>query len=420
MRTKKAFVIAALFSGGFAANGCVPDDWTCRGYFFWDQHCFPPDDENECLRPAISGEEVYNSKECRNMREDFAKEDAGADATFESDAQSATTMKHCVDLSPNWFASPQPVWFGPANEAPTACPPEMGAFGSREFFDLHIPTNDGCPECGCNAIEGSCSTALRSIQFLANACTGEPGQSTDFGPVENWDGSCSNDTVIEEGAECPPGSGNLCAQSMYWPRLPEPVQVCKPIEIPVIKAITDRAEFKQVALSCSVLNMLPSHSHDPNITDRDYIPSHTCIPGADQWRSCVRATDKGIYDCDMESVYTKRIITYPENAIVDTRSCTACGCKASEGMCYADLSFYTDDACTELLKFETIGSLDQYCAPVTPPGRRIGSKKLEDPEYIPGSCEPTGGLPIGGIELDPQNAVTWCCLAKEPEPTSVP
>ena len=334
----------------------------------------------------------------------------GADAG--ADAQTAI-MRHCVDVAPNDFDNPQPVWFGPANEAPAECPMEMGAFGGRYYFDFYNPGTDGCPVCACGDITGECHADLEGLHFRGSLCDVAVAPTTDFSPPEGWNGSCSTDRAIGQDAVCPTDTdpSNPCVQAIYAPSLPDPVQNCEPIPIPVPNLITDKPRFKQTALSCAAWAV--GHP-DPSESGK------TCIPGAKSWRSCVRSITPGIRVCPQESEYKEQIISYPENGFDDLRSCTKCECAATGGSCYGELSLGESNLCSESFLTLPISSDRSECSNVYPPGRAVGSKQLTNLHYEPGHCEAKGGLPIGDVVLKDMEAVTWCCVAQEPEPIPVP
>ncbi|MBK9258222.1 MAG: hypothetical protein IPM54_00110 [Polyangiaceae bacterium] len=123
----------------------------------------------------------------------------------------------------------------------------------------------------------------------------------------------------------------------------------------------------------------------------------------------MRHRDKGIHECPSGSKYKDQVIAYSDTGYKDTRQCTECGCKASGGICYGTFSVYEDDQCTKLINMATLYSETYGCSNVAA-GVAVGSKELVDLTYVPGKCEPTGGLAIGTVEKDDAEAVTWCCL----------
>ena len=429
MYWRHALLLVGLAAGGVAATSCqafedylegtwaldlsVCDDREVSGDFYNDSHCVEWRLDDTCKNPARW---LYDSYWCRRYRatppvedSENAKSDAGTNADAgESDAGSdpdAASAHNCVPNTPNDFEAPQPVWFGAKGDAPKECAEDVGAFGDRSYLEPFDPGLEGCPQCACGPIEGVCTPQVTSIHFRGATCDVAEASTIDFSPPENWDGSCSNNHSIAPDVECPPGSGNPCVQSSYASALPDPVEGCEPIEIPVPKLITDAPYWQNVALSCS-----PTRISNP------YNNSETCFPTPQGWRSCVRHKSPGIHECKAGSEYVDQVIVYPEDAIDDHRSCSPCECNASGGTCYASFRLYEDDACTILQTQSFVFSDHETCADVGS-GIGVGSKEIVNPKYVAGSCEPTGGVPVGAVEIDPTNAVTWCCLAKEPEPT---
>ncbi|HRI62820.1 MAG TPA: hypothetical protein PK156_01235 [Polyangium sp.] len=342
---------------------------------------------------------------------------AGAGALFDPDTEKSV-MRTCVAKEVDFFDDPQPVWFGPKEEAPKECPTSIGVYGEEYFFDLHDPGVDGCQLCGCEEIEGYCPANIQGLQIQDGVCNAAITTATDFSPPEGWDGSCSPDRAISAGMICPTATdpGNHCVQSISVPSLPPPVQDCQPIEFPVPKLITDRPRFTQKLLSCVVMAM----PHPDAKTNKD-TAGLTCITGAPSWHSCIRRRDPGIFECPQASEYKVRIIAYDnETSFVDTRSCTKCECEPSGGSCSGELSLGEDGLCTDPFLTLPISSDRSECANIYPSGRAVGSMELTNLAYEPGSCEAKGGSPMGEVVPNDLEAVTWCCLAEEPEQTPIP
>jgi hypothetical protein len=395
------------------------DDWCTnpKDPYYEENFCVEWRRPDTCRNPARA---LYDDGWCVRYRknpplddDENAPPDAGADGDVSSDAgesdadvgaDASAAQGNCVDNPPDGFEAPQPVWFGAKEKAPAECPNDVGAFGGRSYLELYKPNSDGCPQCACGPIEGACTPQVASIHFRGAKCEEPEASTTDFSPPEPWDGSCSNNHTIAPGAECPPGSGNPCVQSSYASALPDPVQGCEPIEIPVPNLITEVPYWREVALSCS-----PNYE-DP--LDTDKYAYQTCFYRPKGWSSCVRHLSLGVYACPTEGAYTDRKIAYPKDAIIDHRSCSACECEPSGGSCYASFRLYEDDACTTLLTQSFVFSDTATCANVFS-GMGVASKEIVDPVYVPGSCEPKGGVPVGEVKEDTTKAITWCCRKNE-------
>ena len=383
MLQRSLILLIALALCGFVVDAC--------GHYGGDSDLTPG-----CLDPTNP---IYDDPGCVDGRERL--KDAGADGSDASTNSGASSARcTCVKNAPDSFHAPQPVWIGPTGQAPMFCSDDVGAFGARRYTDLDPPAS-GCPVCVCGPIEGSCSPEPNSIMVRAGICGQSEAATIDFAAPENWDGSCTNVNAIPAGVECPPGSGIPCTQSVYVSALPDPVQGCAPIPMPVAKAISDVPKWKQSVVSC-------------NATSLDVVcegASSTCLPQPEdsRWRFCVRHEQDGVHDCPTEGEYTDQVIAYSETGYKDTRKCTECACEVSSGACYASFRVYEDGACTKLLTADVISSDAPNCDELPPGGPAVGSKEIADLQYDPGKCTPTGGLPTGTVEPDPTNAVTWCC-----------
>lgn len=388
------------------ANGCTGDYWT--------------GDPSVCC-PTDPKDPRWDDDLCvENRNKLTAARDAGYDGAgcvsvfpgFEGQAMDEAIETVCVPNAPNEFDPPQPLWVGPKEEDP-GCIPEIGAFGGREYDGLEVP-EPGCPACVCGPIDGSCSPRPNNISIRADFCEVLETYTTDFSAPENWDGSCTSVNAMPAGAECPVGSGIPCAQSIYTSALLDPVEKCEPIPMPIPKARADAASSSvPTANAHSDLPTWSTHMLSCNATPIDVdCPDHdsrrfAVLPKS--WRHCVRHQEKGIHECPSGSEYKDQVIAYSDTGYKDTRQCTECECKASGGACYGTFNVYEDEQCTKFVDMAVLNSEEPECDNLMP-GQAIGSKELVDLTYVPGKCEPTGGVAIGTIEKDDAEAVTWCCM----------
>jgi hypothetical protein len=135
-------------------------------------------------------------------------------------------------------------------------------------------------------------------------------------------------------------------------------------------------------------------------------------PPATGFRVCV--AQQGDDDCP-GSPYSEKHLAFV--GVDDARSCSPCTCGApSGGKCTATISIYPDDACalavTDVLTIDS--SMPEWCTNV-PPGAPLLSKSASPPAYVPGSCQPAGGVPSGSAT--PTNPTTFCCV---PSPSGPP
>ncbi|MDI1475391.1 hypothetical protein [Polyangium sp. y55x31] len=312
----------------------------------------------------------------------------------------------CIPNEPDGFEPPQPFWIGPHDEAKLTCPDDVGSFGALAYADLQPPHSSGCPVCVCGPIEGSCSPTPGQIHIRAGSCNEAQTPTIEFGAPASWDGSCTNAGALPAGAECPPGSGILCAQSVYVSALPDPVEGCKPEPLPIPSATNDAPWWGQVALSCSASPPAPPWTCEADTSCQWELP-----PG---FRHCVRR--EGVHACVDGSPYAERFVVHPYDAIKDSRGCSPCECKASGGMCYGTFRLYEDSVCSSEILADPMGSTSHECDDILPPGRPVGSKEITDLQYMPGKCQPSGGGAFGTVELDDAGAVTWCCMAPAKAP----
>ncbi len=360
-----------------------------------------------CGDPTSSDYHAIGCKQVRCFEDAGLPEDNCDDAGVEEDGSSARCTGECVPNAPNGFHNPQPVYIGPNNGKYGGCPAELGEFGGVQYFGLNV-ISFGCPSCTCGALEGACAPPA-TIGVRAGMCNDPQATSIDFAGPTNWDGSCTNINAVQAGAECPPGSGILCVQSIESAKMPPPVEACAPIAIPVLKAGSEVPWWTDIVLSCSA-NEAPQKCE--NATKDKCMPA---LPKDDpNWKYCVRAMMPGVHKCPegLGSKYTKQEVGYAD--YVDTRSCTDCACEPKGSVCYGTLRLYNDDTCsTNELTSSTLSSNMGECDNLQPPGESLSSKEFTDVLYVPGTCVPSGGEPFGTAGPDDATVVTWCCWSND-------
>lgn len=324
--------------------------------------------------------------------------DGGADASA-ANGNGAYGFS-CIPQAPDYFNNPQPVWLGPTHLVPAGCPHELGAHGGLDYFDVRAPENKTCPKCACEAPTGHCSGAIDSLILRGGSCQQLPSKALDFTPPKEWNGSCLSEKTVAMDSSCSLRDGIPCVNSILTGTLALPEQDCQPVEIPVPKAINENAVWGQAVLSCN---------SEPN-DDIAHANWETCIPSANEWRSCVRHVNYGIHECKAESDYRDRFIVYPKNAIIDDRTCSPCECSAIGGSCTGELAVSSDDSCQEPVITLPVDSSAAHCQDFPANTQSLGSKELTKLEYVPGMCDARGGVPSGSIKFDETYAVTWCCL----------
>lgn len=431
MNLKQAVLLIGVVGGGVAGNACDYNGFdngdACvdpKNSYYISQLCVELRRDDACWNKA---RDAYYWPKCEEYRKDPLpilegfmgwRPDAGADAADASDAAdkvdgSSVRMGRCGPNAPDNYSDPESVWFGPISDAPTLCPEKTGFSGSPTYAKVDESKFDGCALCGCERITGTCSLPANTIHFRDDLCDGDANLMTNFGPLENWDGSCSTDHAIVASAECPLESGIPCVQSFYAWALPEPHQECKAIEIQVPQPITDVPKWKDVALSCASTIVVPSDELRKSFPADKRDIYDACVPGGEGFRTCVQPKELGLNECNSNSLFSAKIVMYEESGFIDKRHCSACGCEASGGACVGTLNVYEDDACGSILATEMLDSSGPTCDDLLPPGKAIGSKDLQSLDYVPGNCKATGGIVQGHVIEDEAKAVIWCCLTEE-------
>jgi hypothetical protein len=115
----------------------------------------------------------------------------------------------------------------------------------------------------------------------------------------------------------------------------------------------------------------------------------------------------GDRDCVPPTPYTDKHVFYEK--FQDTRACSPCTCGVPTGSaCSSMVSIYTDGACSTLAYTATVDATGPACHDL-PAGTPLGSKSATTPPtYIPGTCAPGGGMPMGAAT--PTGPSTLCCL----------
>jgi len=306
----------------------------------------------------------------------------------------------CIPRAPDFFDDPQPVWIGANHLVPAGCPHKLGAPGGLSYFDLHASAEKTCPQCSCESLPGSCSAGMASLYLRDVHCNESSSTFIDFNLPAGWGDSCSPDDPVSLDPDCS-ANGTPCIKSIATGMLALPTnESCKVVQAPKPTAIDETPVWGQAILSCNA---------EPNddIAHEDW---ETCIPSDDKWRTCVRAPIYGKHECNLGSDYRDQFIVYPNDAIVDERTCTACECSVNGGSCKAELTISSDDSCADQVVTVPVDSNAAHCADILPNTQSLGSKKLTKLEYVPGMCEARGGEASGTVRYDEAKAITWCCL----------
>ena len=333
--------------------------------------------------------------------------DGGTDASDGSVNAIATCEGPCVDLPLDGWNGPRALVYGDTSDPAlaTECPDELG---SKAFFGHADPLwkPAECDACKCKTATGKCSTLPETIELRAATCN-QAGSSLPFGGFSGWDGSCTNANAVAADAKCPAGSSNLCAQSIATSPLGAPVdEACEAFaDAPdVPNASLPQVSWAKTALAC----------HVPQCNgggDNGCIPTIRPLPK--QFQTCISRA--GIHDCVAPWNHDRQVFyeetRFVEDVLDDKRECSPCACGAPAGSCLAHLRTFEEGACAKLVSDYPISSTGPNCTNVFPVGVALGSAEITPPEYIAGTCAPSGGEPIGAVYLKDKNAVTFCCAA---------
>jgi hypothetical protein len=333
--------------------------------------------------------------------------DAGTDGETDAGTDGSSARAACLDkggecvvihAGPNasGWEGPDPVWFGPAIDAPTECPFE-GEIQLVRYMGLHAPPLD-CAPCACEEATGECAGVPDSISVGTTTC-GPGGISVPFDGPGGWDGSCTNANAIHADAQCPPGSGTPCVQSIAWSALPAPQNEACAVKVDPVPGLHGLSiSWEKAAVAC----------HSTMARDLCNNGEKVCLPVAlRDWSQCV--WQKGEHDeCPDNYTYSRRVMY--DFVPKDSRSCSACSCGAPVGgECAANFGIFEDSVCATAIGIQSISSEMPDCDPIYPAGLAIGSKSVTDHMYLPGTCAASGGDPMGEAVEDQGTATTICC-----------
>ena len=417
MRTRFVVCVLALGSLVLAALGCNGET---HGICPWDPGQIGYNDplcvefRESCTNPEDTR---YCDKYCAEWRDFGGKEtppkcaDAGAQGPGSSPqgALCGDAGGVCLPLpggpaAPYFSERPELVYMGPlrANgELDVSCPGNASTEIDRLYADLEPVTH--CEACSCEPPEGSCGGELpASIELRGGQC-GELAASLPFDGPAGWDGSCTKDNAVAEGAECPAGSGILCAQSVSISALPAPVEKPCAVKVePVPSFNPPAATWKTGSLACGVAGPAADGTCD------DPGNGKLCAARRDlPWLHCLRAA--GVQDACPTNYESGPFVYFSKDAIVPGK-CSECSCGEPEGgFCMGTMRVYADEECKDELFPMPISTLTGQCTNFPMPGVAVGSKAIGELERIPGECKASGGEPIQDPKPDPGGAFTFCC-----------
>jgi len=344
-------------------------------------------------------QEVVIERPFEDAGADGGEADAGDDGdspdASEEDA-GPSCSGDCAPINHPDFDLPMLFWFGAPNQIPE-CPDRAPVRQDLLHADLVIPADD-CEPCNCKPSTGSCGLP-ETLTAHAGICYAGAAD-TSFDPPPDWDGSCTAVNSIPAQAQCPPGSGIPCVQSITIGALAKLDEKCEP-DLPPVPKVTNFSgpSWGLAAISCQ------GYTNPPLAGCED--PGRICVPAADPdagFRQCIRA--RGDMACPGQA-YSKKFVFY--EGYEDQRACTACTCGAPmDSVCTAFVSVFKDASCTDpVIPGVPASSDDPPCLDLTPKGQPLGSKSVSGVTYHPGTCEAGGGEIEGTVV--PVRPITFCC-----------
>ncbi len=299
----------------------------------------------------------------------------------------------CVQLGASpWSRFPSLLWIGKGD--PPACPARAPTLGFQGFAD---PVGTlACDACACERPTGTCSFPT-TLTANSEACPADgPGVThTSFDAPTSWAGGCTSSNPIPMGKQC--GSGP-CVKSITID--PPAIQEtgCAVAVQPVPKLNPGGVTFKTHAREC-LGNPLPEEGCGQG---------EACMPTAEPpppgFHQCIAREGD---EADCPGSYPERFVFYEKYE--DQRGCTPCSCGAATGsICETRIALYnaTDCGAPPVVLAQSSIASGPLCADL-PPGMGLLSKAGLSREYIPGTCEPLGGEPMGEVVM--RVATTFRC-----------
>jgi hypothetical protein len=299
---------------------------------------------------------------------------------------SAECPGECVPLGPVEWLGPALLWIGTPGEAPE-CPASAPVKGSPTFDDLDATNH--CGTCQCDAPHGTCALPSMFTAAAATCAGGGPGVAhTSFDAPAGWGGACDATNPIPANLKC---NGVNCVQSLTIAPLTLTEGPCgvstaePPADLP--------PTWGAAAQTCRGTAFGPCAT-----------PSEVCAPAAvPGFSQCL--VQNGDQECP--GAYAVKHLFY--KGLTDTRSCTSCACSAPMGgTCTGIVTVFKDGSCSSLAVAGVIDATGSACFDVLPSGQALGSKLAEEPTYVHGACQVSGGEPVG--EAAPADPLTYCCL----------
>jgi hypothetical protein len=324
-----------------------------------------------------SGEpDASGAEDCTN-----GTDDDGDGLVDCADTQDCAALVTCLSPVPVGWEGYFAMYFG----APAALPSCAAPFSTPGLFAGRLPTAAPatCSACSCGA-----PSAITCGEPVVNVYTATQCGSGSFWGIGSLDpyGTCKSGSF--PGPQ-PPMSASLA--------MPSPVGgTCA--TSPPTKTVTDPT-WGDVSFGCQATEGGGCGT------------GLTCVPRpAGPFHPTVC-----IYKAEVVSVcpppFSNRQVYYVQWD--DQRACSACVCTVSGADCKGTLIMATSSACPTSGGDAKLALSTAGCQDITNPLQGNGPYNywIEWEESPPtgGSCSPSGGTPVGSVEINPDSAYTVCC-----------
>jgi hypothetical protein len=288
----------------------------------------------------------------------------------------------CIPLPPLDFEGPMIVYIGPQEGAPE-CPAHAPIKAYEGLGDLRDESLY-CPPCECSA--PACVLPEVVTASDLSVCPNDPPGATltPFSAPASWDGSCTSPGTVDASQL---GSVTIA---------PVTVRPCEPI----VEVVPDWDFYP-------LWNTFARACRGQVDNGRCEDPALICMPTAEPpppgFRQCIAYTKDAAPECP--DTYPIQFTFY--SGAEDTRNCTECECQQQgQPDCTALISLYQTGTCSQLLYSGPVGTQGTICSGVMP-GLQLRSMEASLLVNEPGTCTPTGGVPVG--EVVPEGPKVFCC-----------
>jgi len=285
----------------------------------------------------------------------------------------------CVTLPPLGFDGPALLWVGKEEVAP-ACPDRAPTLVYEGHADLDLSFE--CAPCAC--AEPACQFPEKLSTSTAPLCQAL-GQ-IDFPAPSTWTGNCVAPPPVPADQV-----GSVSIEKV----------TASPCELLLDSVPTEGSSWGSswgtFARACAGEPLFQACGD----------PGSVCLPTSEPpppgFRQCILYLSDDDPTCPPD--YPEKMSFY--DGLDDTRACTPCTCtEVTPSECSALMSVYEDPDCGSLVGSLSIGMVSDQCMDVMG-GMGLESMKGEWLVNEPGTCEASGGEPVG--EAIPTKQRTFCC-----------